>query len=167
MKEIRVGIIGTRATVASGSYQAALRQLLPQIECFAAPCPLFVPLVEEGHILPEDQLATLAAAQYLGPMKQNGIDTLIMGCTHYALLEEVIRLEMGSGVTLVDPGRETAIALKQSLEQDGLLNSRESGGSLQCYVSDMPQQFERIANLFLGSGSADETQVVDIEEYKF
>ncbi|MFV0352493.1 MAG: glutamate racemase [Oscillospiraceae bacterium] len=162
----KIGIIGTNATIASGSYQKALEQIMPEAKLYATACPLFVPLVEEGYFLHGDALATLAVQQYLAPLKKAEVDTLILGCTHYPLLQSIIQEEMGSGVTLVDSGKETALFIKGMLNEQGLLNGRETGGTLRCYVSDDPLHFGKIAEMYLGNTRVDEIGYVDIERYQ-
>ncbi len=164
----RVGIIGTEATIASGSYQRALAALLPGAQALTAACPLFVPLVESGHFAPGDALVALAAEEYLAQVRAAGVDTLILGCTHYPLLAASIAAYMGGGVALIDPGREAALALAGSLARQGLL--REEGGhsgALTCYVSDEPSRFSRLAGSFLGRAEAPlSAERVNIESYR-
>lgn len=160
-----VGIIGTEATIASGCYSSALRALSPGIRSVARACPLFVPLVENGHFGKDDPVAALVAAEYLQPIIEAGADTLIMGCTHYPLLEGVLRGQLGSRVKLVDPGRETADRLKERLATQGMLNGRQEGGTVQYYVTDDPSRFEYFAHIFLGHYAGGQVERVNIEEY--
>ena len=104
-KNRRVGIIGTAATVASHSYKLRLQKLDPGIEVFEQACPLFVPLVENGVIDRNDVVTQAVAARYLQPLKEQGVDTLILGCTHFPILRGAISDYMGEGVTLIDSGR--------------------------------------------------------------
>jgi glutamate racemase len=159
----RIGVIGTEATVASGSYQQTLSGLFPGARVTVAACPLYVPLVENGHFAPGDAMARLATEEYLAPLKAAEVDTLILGCTHYPLLEGIIAAHMGPHVALVDAGREAARALRDGLAAQKLLNPREAGGTLRTYVSDAPARFDQLAALFLGGGEG-AAEVVNLEE---
>ena len=110
-----VGVIGTNATIHSGSYTKAL---LPGLKVFCQACPLFVPLVESGFVEPEEEITYLAAKRYLEPLRQAGVDVLILGCTHYPIISKAIGRVMGEGVELVDSGREAALALAEELVND-------------------------------------------------
>lgn len=162
----RVGIIGTEATIASKSYQRALKAVAPDSHSIARACPLFVPLVENGHFTPGDPLAKLVAAEYLDPIKAAGVDTLILGCTHYPLLRDVLVEELGKEVMLVDPGREAALLLKEKLVEDGLLTKQTEGGNISYYVSDDPTRFDHLASIFLGEKNPLEAEQVMIETYR-
>src|SRR5215472_10192726 len=110
----RVGVIGTEATISSGAYTRALRALRPGIEIYSRPCPLFVPLAEEGWL--DGPIPRGVAETYLASLCKSGIDTLVLGCTHYPLLRPVIGAVVGEGVTLVDSAEETARAVAALLE---------------------------------------------------
>ncbi len=146
-KNNRIGVIGTRATIAAGAYERAVKNCKNGIEIFAKPTPLFVPLVEEGWL--DDQVAELVARQYLAPLQNEGIDTLLLGCTHYPLLKPVIGRVLGSGIFLVDSGEETAQAAKQVLEERNLITA-ETNGSCRYYLSDLTPNFSKIGERFLG-----------------
>lgn len=161
----KVGVIGTSATVASGSYQNALRAVSSRIQSVANACPLFVPLVENGHIAKDDPMVLLAVAEYLAPIKQAGVDALIMGCTHYPLLFGAIEDYMGPDVALIDAGSVTAKAMRQKLKQQGLLSPRTSGGTSSYYVTDEPGKFDYLAHIFLGDYAGGEVRQVEIENY--
>ena len=105
-KNGRIGVIGTRATIGSNAYTRAIHELAPGAEVTSRPCPLFVPLAEEGWV--ENRIAHLTARHYLQPIIEAGVDTLVLGCTHYPLLKKVIGQEAGDGVTLVDSAESTA-----------------------------------------------------------
>jgi glutamate racemase len=141
-----VGIIGTEATIASGAYTAALRARLPGVRVKAAACPLFVPLVEEGWW--GHPATTLAARHYLGGLKRSGIDTLVLGCTHYPLLKGVLRRIMGPRVRLIDSAEQTALETERLLLSLGL--RREGGrGQRRFFVSDAPKRFLKLARRLL------------------
>lgn len=161
----RVGIIGTEASMQSGSYQRALAAQNPGIQTVANACPLFVPLVENGHFAPDDTMAALAAEKYLAPVRQAGVDTLILGCTHYPLLAGVISAQMGPDVTLIDPGREAALRLKEQLAAQNLLASATTQPLTEYFVSDAPDRFEHLARLFLGGETGGSVQQINIEQY--
>lgn len=161
----RVGVICTEATVSSGSYQKALKALDGGIEAVEAACPLYVPLVENGHFAPGDRLAELVTEEYLEPVRRAGVDTLILGCTHYPLLAPVIGAYMGDGVTLIDSGREAALALRDRLRRDSLLSDSATEGNIRYFVSDDPAKFERLASIFLRQSAGGCAQRVEIEGY--
>jgi glutamate racemase len=157
----RIGVIATEATVESRAYERAIRRAFQgnerdrEIEIFSHACPLFVPLVEEGET--DSQIAQLVAEQYLAPLREKEIDTLVLGCTHYPLLKQVIGSTMGTEVTLVDSAEATAEETAQLLERHGLLNqfpeehSNGSGaGASRFYVTDAAGRFHRIAERILG-----------------
>lgn len=117
----RVGLIATAASVRSGAYQRSLRQLDPDIAVTAKACPLFVPLVENGRFRRGDVVIETVAREYLEPLRREGLDTLILGCTHYPLLTDIIGDIMGPGVTLINTGEEAAWELKRTLRGLDLL----------------------------------------------
>lgn len=148
-KNKRVGILGTAATIRSASFEKALLKLDPDIQVTATACPLFVPLVESGWIAENDEVAIPMVRRYLADVKSAGVDTLILGCTHFPLLAPIIRAELGDDVTLIDSGRETAKRCAKILKETNALAQRDEGKSLY-YVSDQPEDFSRVAEIFLG-----------------
>ncbi|MBN2453663.1 MAG: glutamate racemase [Candidatus Omnitrophica bacterium] len=144
----RVGVMGTNATISSGAYERAIRKIGPKISVVVRGCPLFVPLVEEGWL--NKPVTRQVASEYLVPLKAARIDTLVMGCTHYPLLKEVIQGVMGPGVTLVDSAKEVAKEARNILDAAGLLNAPGRKGKDFFYVSDEPSRFIRMAERFLG-----------------
>lgn len=151
----RIGVIGTKATVRSSAYEKAITHHDPAITVISKPCPLFVPIVEEG--LEDDKVAELMATRYLSDMKAARVDTLVMGCTHYPILENQIRKVLGKGVTIVNTGAATAKDVSATLEKKGILNHSGKGGS-EYFVTDSPGSFKEIGSRFLG---------VEIERIKF
>jgi glutamate racemase len=144
----KVGVIGTEATIASGSYTRALRALDAGLELYTRACPLFVPLAEEGWVA--NEVARAAAAVYLASLRQSRIDTLILGCTHYPLLAETIGGALGPEVRLVDSAAETAVEVRATLATQGL--ARGAGrGTASFFVTDVPDRFVRIGGRFLGA----------------
>ena len=144
----RVGIIGTLGTVASNAYPNALRQIDPSIQTFSRACPLFVPLAEEGWT---DHKATeLIAKEYLFPLTLEKIDTLVLGCTHYPLLKDVISRVLHQSVTLIDSGEATASTVIHMLDELDLRNPSKLKPNLQFFVSDVPLKFTEVGERFLG-----------------
>ena len=143
----KVGVIGTKATVRSAAYEKAIRKYDPRISVLSIPCPLFVPIVEEG--LEDDRVAELMARKYLEAIKGSDIDTLVMGCTHYPILERTIRQVVGKGVAIVNTGRETAKDVAAALEKEGVINHGGRGGS-RFFVTDSPDTFKEVGSRFLG-----------------
>lgn len=158
-------IIGTSATVRSGSYERAIKELRPEASVRRCACPLFVPLVENGHFAPDDALAVLAAHEYLDPFMNQGVDTLILGCTHYPILRPLIASLMGESVCLVDAGSEMAQTAASALEADGLLSDRTEAGKQNYYVSDYSEDFTRLASILLEHSLAGYVEKTDIEKY--
>lgn len=144
----RIGVIGTEATIGSGAYTRALRALRPTLEIFTRACPLLVPLAEEGWL--EGPVPAGAAETYLASLRTSGIDTLVLGCTHYPLLKSVIAGVMGDGVTLVDSAEETARDVAEVLARKDL--ARPTGkADVSFFVTDVPDRFIRTGQRFLGS----------------
>ncbi|HVO25755.1 MAG TPA: glutamate racemase [Candidatus Margulisiibacteriota bacterium] len=143
----KVGVIGTEGTIASGAYTRALKRLDSQLEIYTRACPLFVPLAEEGWV--NNAVARGAAALYLTSLKRSGIDTLVLGCTHYPLLADVIAEFMDDKVCLVDSARTTAEAIRDTLVRYGLLQ-RSGPGSASFFVTDATDRFTKVAARFMG-----------------
>ena len=146
-KNKRIGVIGTKGTIKSRSYELEVKQLAPGIKVTAVACPLFVPFVEEGW-LREDVVINVAKT-YLKPLKDAGVDTLILGCTHYPLLKPVIQKVMGDGVVLIDSAKQVAVEVKNILSKEDLLN-KNGKGKHEFFVSDNPEWFSGLAQRFLG-----------------
>lgn len=164
-KNGKIGVIATESTIESNLYTEIIHQHNPRAEVFGKPCPLFCPLVEEGWL--KDPITVEVANRYLEPLLETGIDTLVMGCTHYPLLRSTLRQIMGEKVTLVNPAYETATELKILLESLGIANDglyQPEGAAYQFYVSDAANKFKRFANTILPYG-VDNTQLIHIEDY--
>lgn len=160
----RIGVIATPATIRSRSYEERLHSLLPNAEVFCKSCPMFVPLVENGYVTPHNPITTAIAQEYLTEIKDQGVDTLILGCTHYPLIAHIIADVMGPGVTLIDSGRQAALKAQQMLIDLELL-SDAAAGSTHYYMSDSPENFAAAVQLFIGpQGSGEATQIA-IENY--
>ncbi len=146
-KHGRIGVIGTDATIRSGSYARAINALDRSIEVFGLACPLFVPLVEEGWT--DGVITELTAERYMKGLAGKGIDTLVLGCTHYPLLKDVLSRVMGSGIDLIDSAIETAREIQRILGSNSLLNP--AGGKMRkFYVTDSPEKFVKVGERFLG-----------------
>ena len=159
----KIGVIGTEATIRSNVYTRALKQQRPDLEIIGKPCPLFVPLVEEG--LWHDSITDEVASRYLSSLKGKYIDTLVMGCTHYPLLRSTFRRLMGEEVSLINPAYETAIELKELLEEKGMSCTQEPGEDpYHFFVSDRAENFTNFATAIL-SNEIKETKQINIEEY--
>jgi len=143
----KIGVIATEATISSREYTRALRRIREDIEVYTRACPLFVPLAEEGWV--DNEIARRTAQMYLGSLKHSGIDTLILGCTHYPLLRGVIGEIMGKGVSLIDSATATAVALRDVLRRRKLLR-RNGKGSSSFFVTDTPERFVKVGSRFLG-----------------
>jgi glutamate racemase len=163
-KNKRVGVIGTEGTIGSGIHAAYLHELDPEITVIGKACPLFVPLAEEGWY--HDSVTREVAQRYLEELKEQEVDTLILGCTHYPLIRSIIREVMGEGVRLVNPAYETAIELGKVLKEQNLLSSGtvKEEFPYRFYVSDLADKFKSIANSILPY-DVEMTQKIDIEKY--
>jgi glutamate racemase len=146
-KNKKIGVIGTEATIQSGAYTRALKAADATVEVYSRACPLFVPLVEEGWT--DNAVVEMTVKAYLESLKQSGIDTLILGCTHYPLLKKAIRKILGSGVRLVDSAEETAAEVAALLKKSTL--ARKNGkGVHSFFVTDAPDRFIKVGRRFLG-----------------
>ncbi len=141
----RLGVIGTRGTIASAVYQDKIKIARPEVEVLATPCPLFVPLVEEGRL--NSRETKIIVRKYLQKLKVSNLDTLILGCTHYPLLAQVISAKIGKRVRLVDPALATAKLIADSI---ATLPVKPDGGLRHVYVSDLTPHVGAIAKLLLG-----------------
>ncbi len=163
----KIGVIGTNATINSNAYASYMHAIDPKLKVFSLACPLFVPLVEEGYI---DKEATyLIARDYLQTMKDVGIDTLVLGCTHYPLLRNVITDIMGDSVRLIDSGEESANESFRRITTTELIHPNGSQvpspeGDLKYFVSDVPEKFSSVASRFMGR-EINNIARVDISKY--
>ncbi|MDO4804826.1 MAG: glutamate racemase [Lachnospiraceae bacterium] len=165
-KNKRIGVIATRATIQAGEYASVIRGLDPEIRVLGQACPMLVPLVEEGWI--HDRITDEIILRYLDDLLEHGVDTLILGCTHYPLLRSEIRKLVGGGITLINPAYETAIELGQMLSEQGLrsqtMRSPEEPNPYRFFVSDDAGRFTDFANSILPV-DVKTARVVPIEEY--
>lgn len=139
----RLGVIGTRATIASGAYERALHKLAPRLDVRTAACPLLVPLIEEGWL--EHAVTDQVIRQYLQPLLEGGIDTLILGCTHYPLLKPALARIAGPAVRLVDSAQNCALEVRRILQGEGLIAPEDEPGALQVALTDASDSFLRVA----------------------
>ena len=147
-KNKRIGVIGTIGTINSNAYKNELKRLDHSTTIFSKACPLFVPLVEEGWI---DYKATeLIVSEYLFPLTTEKIDTLILGCTHYPLLKDVIAKVTKGMVTLIDSGEAAAAVVDTMLDEHNLRNTNKEKPNVQFFVSDAPEKFTSVGEIFLG-----------------
>lgn len=138
-----IGVIGTRATIASGAYEHAIKALDPEVRVVSAACPLLVPLIEEGMF--EDEVTDRMLARYLEPLRSAGVDTLVLGCTHYPLLRTAIARAAGPGVSLVDSAENCALAVRELLANSGIAAPPSRLGKLDVALTDATEGFLRTA----------------------
>lgn len=162
-KNGKIGVIGTSATINSGSYKKEIMKQNCKITVYEQDCPLFVPLVENGFTSPDDEIVKLIVEHYLAPLREADIDTLILGCTHYPIIAKAISQCVGSRVQLIDSGRETALYAASILKNNNILNMSGALGNSCYYVSDTVDDFSRIAGIFLGKSINDSVSRIDIE----
>ena len=155
----KIGVIGTPSTINSGAYTKAIENLNPDIEVISEACPLFVPLADEGWV--EGEIVEGIAKEYLNPIKDSGIDVLVLGCTHYPLLKNTIQKIVGDEITLVDSAQETASQIKQILVKKDLLNDSKTPSERDFYLTDVSDTFISVAGRFLGE-KIDKIEMVDI-----
>ena len=159
-KSNKIGVIGTRATVGNLAYSTEIKKLNHSAEVFEKPCPLFVPLAEEGWV--KHQATFEIAEEYLKELREYKIDTLVLGCTHYPILSDVIQEVVGKNVSLIDSGVASSEVIKAELVKLDLLSNSKTTGSQEYYVSDIPSKFKEVAELFLGR-EIDHVHKVDLE----
>jgi glutamate racemase len=147
-ENMRIGVIGTKATITSGAYKKAIKKYSTRARVWEKFCPLFVPLVEEGWV--RHAVTTAVAKEYLAEFKPVNLDTLVLGCTHYPLLKEPIRRVMGPRVRLIDSAAETAKEVKDLLKKKNLLNTTMKKASSTYFVTDNPSSFNRLGREFFG-----------------
>jgi glutamate racemase len=156
-------VIGTEATIASSAYRKAIRALAPLQPVLAQACPLLVPLVEEGRQA-DDPIVRLTVETYLAPLKAQGAQVIVLGCTHYPLLRPAIAACVGPDVHIVDSGRETSLAVQRYLTEHDALSGQSAPGTMRCYVSDNPTRFQQVGSRFLDEAIA-HVELVEPEQY--
>ncbi|MBQ2155075.1 MAG: glutamate racemase [Clostridiales bacterium] len=168
-KNGKIGIIATKGTISTGVYKKAVEDRAKElgmnnIEIFQQACPLFVSLAEEGWW--DTEVTRLTAEEYLKPLKEAGVDTLVMACTHYPLLSKVIKEVMGDGVVLVNTGEATARVVKELLGSEGAASEGNKCPVREFYTSDEPELFEQVAAPFLGEGLPSGTRHFTTDKYE-
>ena len=168
-KNGKIGIIATKATVSTGVYKDAVEKRAKElgmndIEIFQQACPLFVSLAEEGWW--DTEVTKLTAEEYLKSLKEAGVDTLVMACTHYPLLSKIIKEVMGDDVVLVNTGEATAKVVRELLEKEGTASEGNISPVRQFYTSDEPELFEQVATPFLGEGLPSGTKHFTTDRYE-
>lgn len=161
----KIGLIATKATVRTGAYERVMRHANPMAETFSLACPLFVPLVENGRTQPGDVVIETVVRDYLSPIRDAGVDTLVLGCTHYPLLTEVIQNFMGPEVTLLDSGAEVVRQVRERLHASGHQAAENRRGTYRWFVSDTTESFTELASRFLGRPVTEPVGQVAIERY--
>lgn len=162
-KSNKIGIIGTSGTIKSGAYERFIKEKNSEIKTYSKACPLFVPLVENGHF--DTMVAELVTEEYLANIKESGVDTLILGCTHYPLLKNTIARFMGDGVTLIDAGAEVAKALKGVITDGDICADAAKDAQYSYFVSDNVDGFETLGGIFLEQTICGKVEKIDIEKY--
>ena len=168
-KNGRIGIIATKGTISTGVYKKAVEDRaeelgMKNIEIYQQACPLFVSLAEEGWW--DKEVTRLTAEEYLKPLKDAGVDTLVMACTHYPLLSKVIQEVMGDNVVLVNTGESTAKVVKELLDKEGTASEGNNNPVREFYTSDEPELFEQVATPFLGEGLPSGTKHFTTDRYE-
>ena len=162
-KSGKIGVISTAATLKSGAFERKIKELLPTAAVYTKAAQMFVNVVENGWIDKDNEIANAVAKEYLKELKQAEVDTLILGCTHFPLLSQVIQQQMGDKVTLISSGYETALAAKMDLEALGLRNPSSEAGSKRFFVSDDLDSFCELGTIFLGHPiDKSEAELVDL-----
>ncbi len=160
----RIAVLGTEATIRSRAYHRAIEAIDPGLRILGRACPLFVPMVEEGIV--DGPLAEGIVEHYLGDLRGEEVDTIVLGCTHYPLLADVIRKVLGGDLQVADAARTAAMELKDLLEEQDLLNPSLGPPSEQFFFSDRTPAFQRLARLIL-PGIPEDMERVDVESEDF
>jgi len=168
-KNGKIGIIATKGTISTGVYKKAVEDRaeelgMKNIDIYQQACPLFVSLAEEGWW--DKEVTKLTAEEYLKPLKDAGVDTLVMACTHYPLLSKVIQEVMGDNVVLVNTGEATAKVVKELLDKEGTASEGNNNPVREFYTSDEPELFEQVATPFLGEGLPSGTKHFTTDRYE-
>ncbi|MBQ7792078.1 MAG: glutamate racemase [Clostridia bacterium] len=158
-----IGVLGTPGTINSGSYSKGIRSLNPSAAVIEQACPMFVPLVENGYL--DHEATYLFAKEYLKPLIEQNADTIILGCTHYPLLEKVIKELVGDNVSVINAGAETALYTKKILEEQMLLSNATAQGQNSYFVSDDVEKFSHLGGMFLGRKIEASVTKIDIDTF--
>ncbi|MBR5155114.1 MAG: glutamate racemase [Clostridia bacterium] len=161
-KNGRIGILGTAATVKYGKYVEDIKKLNPDAQVFQKACPMFVPLVENGYM--DSEVTEIIAREYLEEIRKKDVDTLILGCTHYPILKDVIQKIMGDEILLIDSGATAAHSAYEFLKSTGMLNDKTTG-EYKYFVSDSTEDFAKLGSMFLSKPICEDVGKIDIERY--
>lgn len=161
----RLGVIATDASIQSGAYCRSIGKIDAGIKAFGKACPLLVPLIENGYIEKDNLVTRTVVMDYLRPLLTEQIDTLILGCTHYPIIKELIQDLVGEDILLIDAGEECARYVQQFLLEHSLENETSFHGTCHFYVSDREQNFSDKAGIFLGSDITADVDKIDIDQY--
>lgn len=162
-KNKKIGVIGTPGTIKSGEYEKQINEYDSTMQVYSKACPMFVPLVENGYF--DTPVTKLIVEEYLEEIRKEGVDTLILGCTHYPLLQKVIHEYMGDGVTLINSGAEVAKYLKKKLDGENAHSESTDEDRYRYYVSDDVSSFEELGGIFLEREINGQVTKIDIEKY--
>ncbi len=164
-KNRKIGILATAATIKSSAHKKIILDALPDAQVIEVAGTLLVSLVEEGWTSPNDTVTTETVRRYLAPMIEAGVDTVILGCTHFPLLQKTVEKVMGEGVSIINMAISTADYVASALKRDNALNSSCKSGSAKFFVSDKPVTFQKTASALLGQNiNEDEICTVDVSE---
>lgn len=159
----KIAVFATQATISRRAFEDELSKLSREISVFPVACPMFVPLIEAGYIARDCEVTRLIAKEYISKLVATDVDTLILGCTHYPIIKELIsdvaKEVLGKKINVIDSGLEAARATKSTLEQLNLINDSEKCGSVRYFVSDETQNFKTTASIFLGEQAENVTKV--------
>ncbi len=162
-KNKKIGVLGTPGTINSGSYKKGIQALMPDAQVYEKACPMFVPLVENGYI--ESEATYIIAREYLADFIKQQVDTIILGCTHYPLLEKVITDIVGKNVSIINAGYETALFTKDILTSHQMLTDNSNQGQNHYFVSDDVEKFSHLGGTFLGRPIQTNVTKINIETY--
>lgn len=160
----KIGILGTATTIKSKSYEKGILRLNENIEVFSVACPMFVPIVENGYFGKDNPVANIIAKEYLSELIEKGVDTIILGCTHYPLLSDVIKNIIDDNVVLINSGKESADNLAKCLSGDANC-CQDKVGNIKFYVSDTVEEFSKTAQVFLNREVTNKVDKIDIENF--
>ena len=161
-KNGKIGVIGTNRSINSGKYEQTIKAIGGDIEVYSKACPLFVPLVENGYL--DSKVTYMIAEEYLEPLIRAGVDTIILGCTHYPLIKKVIGDIVGEDVILIDSGKEVARHIRSSIEA-GEVEAAGEHSAGRYYISDKVESFTEMAEMFLDTKISGHIEKIDIEKY--
>ena len=156
----KIGLIATARSIRSGLYEKIIASIDPEISVISKACPLLVPIIEAGRITIDDEVCRIVVSEYLEEIKKAGVDTLILGCTHYPIIREVIDRVMEGKATLIDAGASAVNEVKRAMEEESTLADGSEAGA-EFFVSDFPEGFASVGSMFLGREIAGLVEKVD------